>query len=164
MIDQDQQLDEVAPSAPLTAYRAYAKAFSSGDGASGLRAFNRTRPLTHHRGAPAESRRRVMRRGCAISGARLLRTLPPADVVGGEAQSPEASLYIAPVRRRADRWIFRIVVMKREGEQVAVRLLARSGQGAGCRGAAQSGHLIAQAITFNAAGSAVNTISSNSPM
>lgn len=112
ILDTDHELDEVGPSAPLSAYRAYTNAFNKGDGKAAC-ALSTTRgqdliiqsvPESHGGGTCA---------GAVPYIAKSTRQLPNADVVGGEDQGGETSLYTLQSNGNGS-WIFRIVVMKNE--------------------------------------------------
>ncbi|MBJ7355397.1 MAG: hypothetical protein JHC98_11290 [Thermoleophilaceae bacterium] len=113
LLDRDEELDEVAPSAPLAAYRAYTAAFSKGDGAAacalstarGQELITRSVPRSHGGGDCA---------GAVPFLAPAARALPKADVVGGDEQPAEASLYTLQ-SNGSGTWVFRVVVMKNEG-------------------------------------------------
>lgn len=112
LIDRDHELDDVAPSAPLTAYRAYAAAFSKGDGKKacelsterGQALIIQTLPKSHGGGTCV---------GAVPYLSAAARRLPPADVVGGDEQLSESDLYTLQTDGNGT-WIFRVVVMKQE--------------------------------------------------
>jgi hypothetical protein len=112
LLTRDQELDEVAPSAPLAAYRAYAKAFNEGDGAAvcalstegGQDLIIQSVPRSHGGGTC---------KGAVPYLAAAIRGFPDADVVGGDQQPSEATIYTLQSSGSGS-WIYRIVVMKKE--------------------------------------------------
>lgn len=112
IVDKDHQLDDVAPSAPLTAYRAYTRAFSQGDGpkACGLSTVRGQKLIAaalpeNHGGGTCEGAVPFL----AVAASKL----PEADVVGGEQQDDSGTLYTLQSNGSGS-WVFREVVMKRE--------------------------------------------------
>lgn len=112
IIDGDQQLDDVAPSAPLSAYRDYSKAFRQGDGTRvcalsterGKTLLSKGLPESHGGGSCA---------GAVPFLAVAASKLPQADVIGGGASGDSATLLTLQAAGAAS-WAFREVVMKRE--------------------------------------------------
>lgn len=113
LIASDQQLDDVAPSAPLTAYREYTDAFSEGDGekacalstSRGQGLIAKTLPESHSGGSCE---------GAVPFLAVAASKLPQADVVGGDTNGNSATLYTLQSNGTGG-WSFREVEMKREG-------------------------------------------------
>ncbi|MBI2692038.1 MAG: hypothetical protein HYX29_08870 [Solirubrobacterales bacterium] len=113
MLAGDQQLDDVAPSAPLTAYRDYSSALSDGDGtrvcalstAAGKALIGKMLPESHS-GGTCEGAVPFL----AVAASKLPRT----DIVGGEAKGETATLY-GLQSDGSGGWVFREFVMKREG-------------------------------------------------
>jgi hypothetical protein len=114
MVARDQQLDDVAPSAPLTAYRSYTRAFSEGDGTKacalatirGQDLIAQTLPKSHSGGSCA---------GAVPFLAVAASKLPHADVVGGELNGNTAMLYTLQSNGSGG-WVFREVTMRRVGD------------------------------------------------
>jgi hypothetical protein len=113
MVSGDQQLDDLAPSAPLTAYRGYSKALSEGDGsrvcamstAAGKELIGKTLPKSHS-GGTCEGAVPFL----AVAASKL----PRADIVGGETEGETATLY-ALQSNGGGGWVFREIIVKREG-------------------------------------------------
>lgn len=111
-IDKDVQLDDVAPTAPLAAYREYSTALRRGDG-------TRACALSTERGRSQTAQAFLQRKGgrsCASAVpflAESAKKLPRPDVVGGEEQLDQAGLYALQSDGDGG-WSFRIVVMQRE--------------------------------------------------
>jgi hypothetical protein len=112
-IDRDHELDEVAPSAPLTAFRAYTSAFSKGNGSKacalstkdGQDLITKVLPQNHGGGTCA---------GAVPYLAVEASKLQEPDVVGGEQKGDTATLYTLQPSGEGS-WVFREVVMKRQG-------------------------------------------------
>lgn len=115
MVARDQQLDDVAPSAPLTAYRSYTRAFSEGDGGKacalttsrGQALIAQTLPESHSGGSCE---------GAVPFLAVAASKLPRPDVIGGEMNGNTAMLY-ALQSSGSGGWAFREVTMRRHGEK-----------------------------------------------
>lgn len=115
LVTGDQQLDDVAPSAPLTAYRNYTRAFSEGDGtkacalatARGQDLIAQTLPESHSGGSCE---------GAVPFLAVAASKVPQADVVGGEMEGISATLYTLQSNGSGG-WSFREVVMRRQAER-----------------------------------------------
>lgn len=113
MVAGDRQLDDVAPSAPLTAYRNYTRAFGAGDGTKacalttsrGQALIGRALPESHSGGSCA---------GAIPFLAVATSKLPPPDVLGGETSGNTTALYALQSNGRGG-WSFRRVTMRREG-------------------------------------------------
>lgn len=113
MVARDQQLDDVAPSAPLTAYRNYTRAFSEGDGSKacalatsrGQDLIAQTLPESHSGGSCE---------GAVPFLAVAASKLPQPDVVGGEINGNTATLYTLQSNGSGG-WAFREVTMRRQG-------------------------------------------------
>jgi hypothetical protein len=110
VVDRDHELDDVAPSAPLTAYREYSRAFNEGDGpkacrlstARGQQLIAQSIPNSHGGGKCA---------GAVPFLAVAASKLPAADVVGGEQNGDTGTLYTLQ-SNGAGAWVFREVVLK----------------------------------------------------
>lgn len=113
MVAGDQQLDDVAPSEPLTAYREYSSALSEGDGTrvcalstkAAQELIGKTLPESHS-GGTCE--------GAVPFLAVAVGKLPRADIVGGETKGQTATLY-ALQSNGIGGWVFREIAIKREG-------------------------------------------------
>lgn len=111
LVAGDQQLDDVAPSAPLTAYRNYTRAFSEGDGTKvcalstsrGQDLIAQTLPESHSGGSCE---------GAVPFLAVAASKVPQADVVGGEMNGNTAMLYTLQSIGSGG-WSFREVTMRR---------------------------------------------------
>lgn len=112
LVDRDHELDDVAPSAPLTAYREYATAFSKGDGPEAC-ALSTTRGKSLIAKALPQSHGDGSCEGAVPFLAVTASKLPEADVVGGEQKGDTATLFTLQSNGSGS-WAFREVVMKRE--------------------------------------------------
>lgn len=114
MVARDQQLDDVAPSAPLAAYRNYTRAFSKGDGAKAC-ALTTTRGQDLVAQTLPESHSGGSCEGAVPFLAVAASKLPQADVVGGEMNGNTAMLYTLQSNGSGG-WAFREVTMRRNGD------------------------------------------------